>query len=1481
MSVLVIGHPHCGKTQLIHSFMTGKAPTGKEKGSTVEGSSSSSSSSNSNSPYLSSYSPTIEDGHTFQYVLPPNPNYTAHYNPPPPPPPSANVPREPIMLVNGEMGTEITKTNVADQEERARQNRQRIVLQLLDAGGNPAYSKIWKSMVQAADAYMLVYDVGNRQSFERIFPLFRLIVETRCVLPKEIPVIIVGNMVDTVGERRQREVSADLGLKLASILGVPFKETTAKAVKSVEHCFRTVIEETQTRVFRMMSDALDPIVGRLGEDHGNGLGGTVKSRWASSQSIGSGFMKKWQNRRPSDSSMASVASIMTGSSLSVSSSGGQASPNIVSTPNSTASSSPIPHPAALASGFRFSAGSRRSLGSVEKPTEPTGRDSVQSGDTGELSDGASNSAAPATGAVGLFGVKRSSSAISLSSSTSGQQPSESVKPRTVPSNNLKPVGLDSTRYKRDVAFSAWKALQASRRNSISSLSSGSLSSRRGRSVSTGQSHQNRSANEEPPPVPPRRGKSYSELNRLSLTLSATSSFDLSLRSSEDSNVSRLQISEAIPSIPHTTTTSASTSSHFESTTPKAPQNPSLTVTTTFVDTTSKKSSTASTKTEGGKKKKVPRRTDSLQHHAASLFSEASSLSSASASPLPSASHTPRPISINPPRPPSPLRDSFTLAPTSPEPSVSFFTASTSTPDRPISTISSHNVSDQPPQLQPLEFMSPPLSSLSPHLSPKTEASRRKRHSDDSSLLQTLDMLRNRNSRSSLRLSVEGSPKTAASDAAIRHLSIVEPDSKVETKRQSTASNVSSLSSMSDRQDEAPSAEVVGDEEIPGTAHPSRRHGVDLSQAGWTGLNLFGKTIQFGTSSSNNSIISTTGSDPSETPARGRAGSSPPALKARSRSASSNRSRNRPAWRDRSIDKVLGDRPESPFKEVTTADSPSWMGGSSRAGTKPALDQVQRNLQVMMEALEAYQIGEDLSAEDGSGSLPRPSAESRLNRSKSADALQSAGSGEDGYGRARGGKESASALAGGSGATGGRFLSRAGSSMGRVGLLGRLRSTGTAVSGAGSPASSPGSPGGPNIAVSPPSNSSTPEFPSSPRDSTPGLHPNLRLPRPSASNFGLTSSQSAPLPLSSYLADPLPSNLVMTRTNSGPWRQSLLLGEDIQGLKRPEVDDGAWFREPWDDDLELLQEMDELELGDIDGDLDELPFEEDDDEIVRSVVGGMVGALVESGDDAENRVAESEAAVEKDSERIEEQDQEKKDENAGPSVKVTIPRDELKDPRLAKRGSNYFPAPGIYIPNTPIRSRSSNQDGAPSPLRSSASHTPNRLGRISEVFGTPPSSADDAGFQTAPPNLPHLPHLTRVSETAPGSPSSATTTSVSPSRSLLMAHYAPTTASQDDEPSPTPYRRHERFTPSSETLVDPAFVNDAEKIRAIATGAVGEDGNGERGRVERLKDVVEGLEEEEIEEVVKEYVARSAAAAAEASLGVSASSGVGEVEEETE
>lgn len=98
--------------------------------------------------------------------------------------------------------------------------------------------------IRAGEAFLLVYSICSRASFEAISKLHKRILQVKgqssegAVFP--IPIVVVGNQMDRTTER---EVSPEEGRALASALGCGFIETSAKHGSSVEAAFLGVVEQ--------------------------------------------------------------------------------------------------------------------------------------------------------------------------------------------------------------------------------------------------------------------------------------------------------------------------------------------------------------------------------------------------------------------------------------------------------------------------------------------------------------------------------------------------------------------------------------------------------------------------------------------------------------------------------------------------------------------------------------------------------------------------------------------------------------------------------------------------------------------------------------------------------------------------------------------------------------------------------------------------------------------------------------------------------------------------------------------------------------------------------------------------------------------------------------------------------------------------------------------------------------------------------------
>ncbi|KAJ1561030.1 hypothetical protein HK096_006255 [Nowakowskiella sp. JEL0078] len=132
----------------------------------------------------------------------------------------------------------------------------RVSLILTEVAGLSSYELLYPSAIISADAYLLVYDVTDSSSFDKMFDLYKLIVRTKQQYPSKIPIVLVGNKIDTVSAGSAvkqlrpglvpRQVSTDKARIFAETIGIPNYETTAQAPQSVSIIFKNLISITQS-----------------------------------------------------------------------------------------------------------------------------------------------------------------------------------------------------------------------------------------------------------------------------------------------------------------------------------------------------------------------------------------------------------------------------------------------------------------------------------------------------------------------------------------------------------------------------------------------------------------------------------------------------------------------------------------------------------------------------------------------------------------------------------------------------------------------------------------------------------------------------------------------------------------------------------------------------------------------------------------------------------------------------------------------------------------------------------------------------------------------------------------------------------------------------------------------------------------------------------------------------------------------------------
>ena len=112
-----------------------------------------------------------------------------------------------------------------------------VKMSILDTAGQDDFSSMLPCYTRLASAFMLVYAIDDRSSFEEIECFHQDIFRTACDL--DVPIVIVGNKCDL---DYSREVTKVEGEYLAEKLHCGFFETSAKTVTNVDESFMSLLK---------------------------------------------------------------------------------------------------------------------------------------------------------------------------------------------------------------------------------------------------------------------------------------------------------------------------------------------------------------------------------------------------------------------------------------------------------------------------------------------------------------------------------------------------------------------------------------------------------------------------------------------------------------------------------------------------------------------------------------------------------------------------------------------------------------------------------------------------------------------------------------------------------------------------------------------------------------------------------------------------------------------------------------------------------------------------------------------------------------------------------------------------------------------------------------------------------------------------------------------------------------------------------------
>ena len=128
-------------------------------------------------------------------------------------------------------GVYLTTVGMDFQDKIIEIEDKKIRLQVWDTAGQERFRNVTKSYFQSSHGLLVVYDITDKESFEKINFWMKNIKENA---PENAKLILVGNKCDLANER---QVSYEEGEKKASDYNIKFFESSAKEGTNVKEFF--------------------------------------------------------------------------------------------------------------------------------------------------------------------------------------------------------------------------------------------------------------------------------------------------------------------------------------------------------------------------------------------------------------------------------------------------------------------------------------------------------------------------------------------------------------------------------------------------------------------------------------------------------------------------------------------------------------------------------------------------------------------------------------------------------------------------------------------------------------------------------------------------------------------------------------------------------------------------------------------------------------------------------------------------------------------------------------------------------------------------------------------------------------------------------------------------------------------------------------------------------------------------------------------
>ena len=124
------------------------------------------------------------------------------------------------------------------QKKLKLKNGQEVRLRIYDTAGQERFKSVAVSFIKKAEGVILIYDIGNKATFESLEEWIKNIKESG---KENLPIILVGNKCDLPPEKRQVELNE--GKDKAEEFNIPFFETSCKEGINIKEVFEKIVED--------------------------------------------------------------------------------------------------------------------------------------------------------------------------------------------------------------------------------------------------------------------------------------------------------------------------------------------------------------------------------------------------------------------------------------------------------------------------------------------------------------------------------------------------------------------------------------------------------------------------------------------------------------------------------------------------------------------------------------------------------------------------------------------------------------------------------------------------------------------------------------------------------------------------------------------------------------------------------------------------------------------------------------------------------------------------------------------------------------------------------------------------------------------------------------------------------------------------------------------------------------------------------------